>query len=157
MQYLSLFRHGKSSWKYPVNDVYRPLNGRGLRQALLMAKSCKLDKPDLVISSVASRAYATALIYLFELELPIEKLQIRQEIYAASSKQLLDVLKTLPVDDHDIWLFGHNPGLNDLASFLLDKPIANIATSAYVSLEIDPASCSELSAGCARLIHFNKP
>ena len=157
MKHISLFRHGKSSWKYPVDDIYRPLNGRGLRQASLMAKSCKLDEPDLVISSMASRAYATALIYLHELDLPLEKLQLRPEIYAASTKQSLDMLKALPIDVQDVWLFGHNPGLNDLASFLLNKPIDNIVTSAYVSLEIDALIWSELSVGCAQLIHFNRP
>ena len=157
MKHISLFRHGKSSWKYPVDDIYRPLNGRGLRQASLMAKSCELDEPDLVISSMANRAYATALIYLHELDLPLEKLQLRPEIYAASSEQSLDMLKTLPMDVQDVWLFGHNPGLNDLASLLLNKPIDNIVTSAYVSLEIDALNWSELRTGCAQLIHFNRP
>jgi len=157
MKQISLFRHGKSSWKYPIDDIYRPLNGRGLRQASSMAVSCTLDEPDAILSSPASRVYATALIYLCERRIPVERLQLRAEIYAADTEQLLDLLKALPEGVQDVWLFGHNPGLNDLASFVLGSPIDNIVSSAYVTLAIDAQVWPELRAGSGQLLHFNRP
>jgi phosphohistidine phosphatase len=157
MKKLTLFRHAKSSWKYPIDDISRPLNGRGLRQASSMALSCTLDEPDAIISSPASRAYATALVYLYEHRIPVEKLTLRSEIYAADSQQLLDVLKALPESVQHVWLFGHNPGLNDLASFLLNKPVDNIVTSAYVTLAIEEKTWAELDVSSGQFIHFNRP
>lgn len=122
-----------------------------------MADSCSLDNPDLIISSPANRTYGTALIYLNARNIAIEKLQLRAEIYAANTQRLLHVLKALPESVQDVWLFGHNPGLNDLASFVLDSPIDNIVTSAYVTLASDGQSWSELCAGSGRLINFKRP
>lgn len=122
-----------------------------------MAESCTLDEPDLIISSPASRAYGTALIYLYEREIPMDKFQLHSELYAANAQQLLGVLKALPKSAQHVWLFGHNPGLNDLASFLLDSPIDNIVTSAYVTLASDVQVWPALSAGGGRLVHFNRP
>jgi phosphohistidine phosphatase len=157
MKKISFFRHGKSSWKYPVEDVHRPLSGRGLRQASSMAGACLLEQPDLVLSSPASRAYATALIYVKECQLPLEMLRLCPELYAGDTQDVLKVLWALPEDVHDLWLFGHNPGLNEVLAFLLGEEIVNIVTSAYVTVHVDVRAWPELRPDKGQLLHFNCP
>jgi phosphohistidine phosphatase len=157
MKKICMFRHGKSSWKYPVNDVYRPLNGRGLKQAQFMAQNCTVDEPDFLITSHASRAYSTALAYIAERNIPIEKLHIRWELYEGTLEQVLALLKSLPLEAQHVWIFGHNPSFNNLASLLLDELVGNIVTSAYVSLQCHVDKWSDLDQGCAQLLDLKRP
>ena len=95
-----------------------------------MSSICKLNEPDLIIISHASRKYATAIIYVKELDIGIDKLELRSEIYGGNRGQLFCVPKVLPTSANDVWMFARNTGLNGLTSYLLVKPIANIITSA---------------------------
>jgi phosphohistidine phosphatase len=63
MKTLLILRHGKSSWKFPdLPDHDRPLNSRGKRDAPLIGRKLAEEGmvPDVVISSSATRAHATA-------------------------------------------------------------------------------------------------
>ena len=63
MKTLVLVRHAKSSWGKPgLEDRDRPLSRRGKRDAPRMGKRLAKQgvKPDLVLSSPARRALATA-------------------------------------------------------------------------------------------------
>jgi len=54
---LLILRHAKSSWKHPeLTDYDRPLNKRGKNDAQQIGKLI----PDLIMSSLSTRAYATA-------------------------------------------------------------------------------------------------
>jgi phosphohistidine phosphatase len=59
----NIVRHAKSSWKHPdLSDHDRPLNKRGKRDASQMGRLLKKENlvPDVIISSTAVRARATA-------------------------------------------------------------------------------------------------
>lgn len=157
MKTLSLFRHAKASWKFPVDDVHRPLSGRGLNQLSYMAQNCSLSSPELILSSPASRAYATALSYLYERDIPLSRLQLNWDLYEANGKPLLESLLVLSDQISNLWLVGHNPGLNLLADYLLDESIKNIPTSAFVSMTINVQNWAELTSGSASLVCFEKP
>jgi len=65
MKRLYLVRHAKSSWNRPeLDDIDRPLNKRGKRDAPFMGQRLKQHDvcPDLIISSPAKRALKTAKI-----------------------------------------------------------------------------------------------
>ncbi|MDB2472109.1 histidine phosphatase family protein, partial [Flavobacteriaceae bacterium] len=76
-------RHGKSSWKYPVDDKIRPLKKRGISDITLIANQfLKLKiKPDLVVSSPAKRALDTCRILMKILEISKDILQIKSQLY----------------------------------------------------------------------------
>jgi phosphohistidine phosphatase len=58
MKTLILVRHAKSSWKYDVEDVNRPLKNRGITDANLVSRAFNNRKLsiDNVFSSPANRA-----------------------------------------------------------------------------------------------------
>ena len=63
MKSVLVLRHAKSSWKHPeLPDHDRPLNKRGKHDAPLMGRLLKREDlvPDVIISSTAMRAGATA-------------------------------------------------------------------------------------------------
>lgn len=157
MKLISVFRHGKSSWKYPVKDIYRPLSGRGLRQVTQMAQDCQLALPDLLLSSPASRTSATALIYIEELGLQWQTLYLEPGLYEADGQQLLEVFSALDDGVNNLWCFGHNPGLNQVASALLGQAINNIVTAEYVSLSLDIENWSQIGDDCAQLLEIRRP
>lgn len=77
MKTLFLIRHAKSSWDDPNKDDFdRPLNERGKRNAPFMGKLLKKENilPDLIISSPAKRAIATAKIIADETGYPKNKI-----------------------------------------------------------------------------------
>lgn len=156
MKHLTLFRHAKSSWKYPVNDIFRPLNGRGLAQADAMARACKLSAPDLVLTSPAVRATSTALIYGQSYGFDTAKLQCLQQIYDLDAKGLLRWLQDLlPQQAQNVWIFGHNPTLNEICYQLLGEGLENIVTAGYVNLEFNIQNWQQMSTVKPELREFN--
>ncbi|MBC3767764.1 SixA phosphatase family protein [Neptunicella marina] len=157
MKRLTLFRHGKSSWEFDIADYHRPLNHRGFRQAEQMAHDCQLDHPDLVLCSPAVRAYATALFYIRNLDINLSRLQLEWLLYESFTPTLVKVLKQQPDKDDYLWLFGHNPGLSNLASYLTGEECDYLVTASYICLELKEDSWSSLNAGCASIIRYERP
>ncbi len=62
MKSVYLMRHAKSSWKNPLSDLERPLNGRGKKASKRVGRHLKKRgvKIDKIVSSGAKRAYETA-------------------------------------------------------------------------------------------------
>lgn len=155
MKSLVIFRHAKSSWKFPVSDKLRPLNQRGFRQANEMATDCTLRSPDLIYASPAVRATTTALIYLNTLHIPASKLLIRDELYHHSSEQLVRWLRESDDKIDHLWMFGHNPSCNGLAALLLGYELENIVTCGYVSVQFDVERWSLVNKSKVKLLEFN--
>lgn len=144
MKTLVLCRHAKSSWKYPVEDFYRPLNKRGLRDSVAMANRKSYPPPQLILCSTAVRTYATAIAYVREQNWDVSCLHLLPDIYESYWRELLDHLVSLEDELKTVWLFGHNPGLNDLLKYLLQRPLENLVTAGVVELELNITSWREL-------------
>lgn len=160
MKTLILVRHGKSSWDHPgLADFDRPLAQRGLRDAPRMARRLRRAgaRPDVIISSPAARANATAEIFADELALGDDRLIREPAIYAASWQELLDLVQGL----HDSWqtvmLVGHNPGFTQLAAQLADDAPGNIVTSAWVVLALPVERWLDVRAGCRAELVYDFP
>lgn len=158
MKKLVLCRHAKSSWKYPVKDIYRPLNKRGLIQAPEMAQQCNL-LPDLVLCSPASRAWSTALCYFQELNWNYDVLRMEPRLIEATQSQLLALLRTIEQDVATLFVFGHNPGFNDLLEFLTKPPLPtdNLVTSGRVVLSLACNSWESLEPESAVITDWSVP
>ena len=140
MKVLTLVRHAKSSWKDAnLSDLDRPLNKRGRRDAPMMGgRLAERDYfPDVIVSSSAVRALATAEAIAEEIGYPRSEIVVDERIYGADVTDWLEVIHTLG----DAWdramCIGHNPGLTDLVNYLADDQIGNVPTCGIVDLVFD--------------------
>jgi phosphohistidine phosphatase len=158
MKKLYLIRHAKSSWKDTnLDDFERPLNKRGESNAPFMGKLLKEKKakPDVILSSPALRAKATAEIIAKKVN-HSKKIAYVEKLYEASVGDLLKALAEVG-DEHDVaFLFGHNPGLNAFAESCVDFE-RNVPTCGVLEIEFDCDSWSQANAANARLVAFDYP
>lgn len=139
MRTLYLVRHAKSSWADPgMADFDRPLNERGRRNAPFMAAhfAQRGEPVDLIVSSPANRAVTTARFFADALHLPPAGIRLEQGIYDASCGRLLSVVNALPTDARRVMLFGHNPGLSELAHYLDPCWTAVLSTCCIVRIDL---------------------
>src|SRR5688500_4533393 len=111
---LVLVRHAKSSWKdASLPDRDRPLNRRGKRDAPEMGRRLAqlVGTPDLIVSSPAARALATARVFAEAVDYPVDGIREEERIYEAAPTEILDVIRDIDDDVDGVPLFGHNPGL----------------------------------------------
>ena len=128
---LVLLRHAKSSWKdASLPDRDRPLNDRGLRDAPRIGGALAelVGTPDLVVSSPAARALATARIVAEAVGFPLEAIDVDERIYGATPAELLKVIRGLDDERNHVILVGHNPGFTELVNALSGPRIDNVPT-----------------------------
>ena len=140
-----------------LDDFDRPLNKRGKLNAPLMGAVLKKQnvKPDVILSSPALRAKTTAEIVAKELDYSKEVLCL-QDIYEASANELDKLLKTLETKHETVFIFGHNPGFNDLAYKYVGFD-DNVPTCGVLEIAFECKKWSDISASNATLISFDYP
>lgn len=156
MKELTLIRHAKSDWgnEY-LKDIDRHLNDRGYSDAYLLSSwfSKNHRSPDLILSSSATRALNTALIFARALDFNMENFIIEKDIYESTSDTLISILKKQPDTKNSIMLFGHNPGITDAFNELCDKVyIDNIPTCGIMNLSFKTDSWKNIKKENS---HFN--
>ena len=74
-------------------------------------------------------------------------------LYLASLEELTQAIQTVPKDIEHLAIIGHNPGLSQLASFLMAKehPQFNMNTMELLSYEIK-RNFEALKVGCGELL-----
>jgi len=160
MKKLFLLRHAKSSWKFPnLDDIERPLNKRGYRDAPRMGQHLKLNEvvPDAVISSPAERAFQTARIICEALNIPSRNIQPELGIYHAGPNNLLQIINKQKDQSTHLLLVGHNPGLTELANLLADSDIDNIPTCGIVGIKFDKNDWAGITYGAGEKMFFYYP
>ncbi|MBS1681327.1 MAG: histidine phosphatase family protein [Bacteroidetes bacterium] len=160
MKKLYLIRHAKSSWDNNVEDFYRPLNERGMRDAPKMAELLKQRavSPNRILTSPAVRALTTANIFATVLGFAPHQIETVAELYHASKATWLQVLRSLKDSSANdtIFIFGHNPGITDLTNVLLRTDI-DFPTCGVVSATLKIKSWSETTSNCGELNFFDYP
>jgi len=160
MKKLTLVRHAKSSWKYPnLDDLDRPLNSRGRRDAPMMGKRLAKDKalPDLIISSPAKRAWKTAKIIAREVGCEKAKIVENTAIYEAEVSALVQIIQKIDDKHNNVMIFGHNPGFNSLSHYLTGYEVDNIPTCGIFVIEFAVNSWQKVSQGKGKFISFDYP
>jgi phosphohistidine phosphatase len=164
MKILTLLRHAKSGWDDPVvRDFDRPLNPRGRRAALTVAREMRrLGLAfDRVLASPARRVVET--IDAVESEFGPLAADYDERLYLASPQTLLDVVHEAPATAARLLLVGHNPGLENLALELAGAgPLRSeieikypTATLAEIALPVE--SWAKVRAGAGELRRFIRP
>ena len=159
MKKLYLVRHAKSSWKEEgVHDMDRPLKGRGVRDAYNTSQWLREqgDRPEFIISSPATRALHTALIFSRNLEYSFSDILIDQQIYHASTKDLLQLVRNLSDDYSSVMLCGHNPTITDFVNRCIDHRIDNVPTTGVACLKFEEEEWKNIDKK-AELVFFDYP
>ena len=166
MKLVYLLRHAKSSWSDSgLPDPERPLAPRGRRAAASLVRHLRQEdiRPELVLCSPARRTLET-----FERIAPAfgerATLLVDDELYGASSEELVHRLQAVPETVSSVMVIGHNPGLQNLAILLagdgepraLEQLRTKFPTGALVTLAI-PNDWRGVKTGRARVVGFIVP
>ncbi len=161
MRTLTLVRHAKSSRDYPeLSDFERPLNPRGRKDApVIAARLRKADiKPDLLVSSPATRAVTTARLFAEELNMHLDEIVLNPHVYEASAWTLLHIVRSLSPEFDDVMLFGHNPGISNFARDLAkDCPFGEMPTCGVVRIELPARGWSLIQPGTGKVLRYETP
>ncbi len=159
MKTLYLIRHAKSTWNIPgISDIDRPLNERGYADAHDMAARIKKNvHPGIIITSPATRAISTALIFARHLNYSASEILIHQFLYNTNSKQYIAIIESLP-DEHDCAiLIGHNPAISETANLLGGTTLNEMPTCGIVGIEFNHRSWKQALGFDGKMIFYDFP
>jgi len=137
MKTLLIMRHAKSSWNYPeLSDYDRPLNARGKRDAPRMGKHLRQEGliPDRILTSSAKRARKTASKVAKSCGYT-GKVKKLDALYDTVPGVYFEVLQALPDKYQCVMVFGHNPTMEQLVTYLTEQ-IERMPTAAIAHIEL---------------------
>ncbi len=142
-----------------MHDHDRPLNERGLTNAPVMAKRFvqRKEPVDLVISSTAVRALATATIFMDALGKKKPEMNQEPRIYEASVRSILEVISELPRNNQRVLFFGHNPGFSNLIDHLTGEALGNLPTCGIARIDLGIDDWKAVSKGLGTLVWLDHP
>ncbi len=146
-----IIRHAKSSWEdVELPDIVRPLNARGKQASNLMGDHlAKMQlKPELIISSPATRAFHTAITIAQKIGYRIKNIDVRPSIYFGGEGAYLEAIKELDDEIDTIYLFGHEPNCSSVSEYLAGEEINKFPTGACFSIRMNVNSWKETVALC---------
>ena len=146
MKILLVLRHAKSSWKNAnLADFERPLNKRGKNDAPRMGELLRREGivPDLIISSSAKRALATAEAVALACGYDSE-IQATRQLYHAWPDDYIEVINSVSNECDRVMVVGHNPGMESLVEELTGEWI-RMPTATLVQISLRISQWSELN------------
>ena len=158
MKTLYLMRHAKSDWKVEATDLNRPLNDRGRMNAPLMGKllKSKNELPELIISSPAFRADATAVMLADAVGYQGEVLT-KDDFYFGDLEDVLEVLYSLSARLHSALIVGHNPVWHDIAKHFVGFSEEKFPTAAILKIRFATNNWRDIAPENASTDWFVKP
>ena len=126
---LYLTRHAKSDWaQIGIDDVDRPLNERGKKDAPAMARNMKNlgYVIDHIISSHAKRAFETATCFLSHF--PEAVLVKEHQLYHADIDEIIHTCLELEAEVDNVMMVCHNPGITYFANVICGANLNNVPT-----------------------------
>ncbi len=149
MKQLILVRHGKSSWKYGVEDRDRPLKEIGIQDAHRVSHHFDTAKVKInaVYSSPGIRALHTCVIFLRNLKISYSDFNLSDELYDFSGEDVMDFVRNLSDSHQIVMIFGHNHAFTEVANIWGDVYIANVPTTGLVHLSFDVSSWKDVKKG----------
>lgn len=159
---LWLLRHAKAdTGDNRMQDIDRPLSHRGRKQATRLGEWMheKNLMPALIVSSPAVRARQTTELVCQSLGVDLNHVHFDPGLYLASRHNLLEIIDRLSLPEGSVMLVGHNPGLEDLLTWLCDAPLPRttdgklLTTTNLVRIGLSDT----LSESSGRLIELTRP
>jgi phosphohistidine phosphatase len=161
MKTLFLLRHAKSSWSNPtLDDKFRPLNKRGMRDAPLMG-SRLMDRDealDHIITSPATRARRTAELFAEACDFPPDNIVEESDLYFTSTRSIEDLITRQDEQIQSLMLVFHNPDITCFANSIdTANRIANVPSCGLIKLICDIESWRDWSVLNTRFDYFDYP
>lgn len=164
MSTIILLRHGKSDWKYDIDDYHRPLKRRGKDAALKVGQwfADHHFEPDLVLSSPAERTFATCKLCVKAMQQNPDEIITDSRLYLASVRDIIAVLSEHDWRNKCVLIVGHNPGLDDMVQYLSDTFVAEdedgklMSTAAFAIFDF-PKDGDITKANQGKLIARKRP
>ncbi|MFA8449415.1 MAG: histidine phosphatase family protein [Bacteroidales bacterium] len=147
MKRITIIRHGKSSWaNNKIADHERPLLPKGKRRTHEIAEYIKerTNKPDLIISSTATRALQTAQVIADLFKYSKNRIQEEHVLYEATSDDYFELLYPLEENFSNVFIVGHNPEISELINNFIDPKIDYLPTSGAVCIEFATKKWTEI-------------
>lgn len=138
MRELILLRHAKSDWGASFeDDAARPLNRRGEEAARAMGRVLTLAGrvPDLVITSPARRARATADLATEAGGWPSPIVEDAR-LYPGAPRQVIEAVRERAEEARRVLAVGHEPAWSQTAALLLGGGSLRMATTAAACVEV---------------------
>lgn len=160
LRYLYLLRHAEAKEKQiGQDDIDRKLTPRGMREALLIGTYLYKEKAkiDIIISSPAERAKATAGLVVDGLKWDHKTISFNDELYEASSRTFFNFLFTLDDAHKHIMLIAHNPVVSYVAEYLTKEEIGDMAPGSLATIKFAIPSWQEVGEGKGELENYIYP
>ena len=131
MKTLYLLRHAKA--EDGQDDFERCLSARGESDARRMGQALMQRgiKPDIIYCSSATRARSTIEILVPQMGIEMGKVCFDEELYLAAPDALAEFVLSFDNRYESALICGHNPGLEYLAAFYLNKDVEKFPTCAF--------------------------
>ncbi|TXK47921.1 phosphohistidine phosphatase [Pontibacter qinzhouensis] len=138
-------------------DFGRELTKAGMLQAHQTGQWIRdnFSKVDVIVTSPANRASATARILASKLYYDDQHILYVPELYNAGEPKLLQAISTLPDKDKTLLLVGHNPGITQLARHLLDKHITYLEPANVLAISLELEKWEDIYASHGLLLSHN--
>jgi len=120
-------------------DFDRELSEVGRSNAIHMGSFLFVNykNPDQIISSPAQRAVDTAHIIAEQLHFDTEKIRVKEELFEASVRILLQTVNEIDEYLGSVMLVGHNPSISYLGEYLSREDIDPLAPCGVVQIQFD--------------------
>jgi phosphohistidine phosphatase len=168
MKRLFLFRHAKTEQanKDTPADSERSLTERGRTDAPLVGRAMREKGyvPDLILCSPSVRTRQTLELAQREFN-GSARIEFVNAIYAASARQLVQIICDISDRARKPLLVGHNPGFEECAALLMNKSAAEdvdssaekFPTSALVVLDFSISHWKDVKPHTGELVDFIRP
>jgi phosphohistidine phosphatase len=138
---LLVLRHAKAAGEPGVNDIERPLTGRGRRDASAVGQwlLARGVTPDLVLCSSSQRTretWARVSKALGDSAPGEDAVMFESRVYDAGTQDLLDLVNEQPNDARTVLTVGHNPSSQHLVAWLTGRSDIAFPTCALAVIRL---------------------
>jgi len=149
MKTLLLIRHAEAQWDaFGQADIQRTLTERGIEQVHDIANSMKGESliPNAIFSSSAKRAEMTALLLVPDIDFAADKIQWCDDLYLAEAEHIFATAQQADDAIQTLAIIAHNPGLSELAHYLLPNPTNGMSPATVVAITWPVEHWQDISA-----------
>lgn len=114
-------------------------------------------KPDLILSSTATRALEFARIIADKLDYKKKNITSCKDLYLAGENEMLKIIQNINDANETVFMVGHNPDITNLANSLCDYKLDNIPTSGIFCVEFDLDSWKNVNYSKGIFASFDFP
>lgn len=114
-------------------------------------------QPDLVVSSPAARALATAELVAQEIKSTRRDVLVEPVLYEACVDDYFELVTTLPESATSVLIVGHNPTITEFVNALVPGSVGEIPVAGAAGVTAEIGSWKDIRKNCGTLLFFEHP